>query len=870
MGPVGRTLTLTLVGLVSGLVMVGAMVLSVRDTASVAQTAASRAIPAQIALRRTWTAKTVGQEYFAVAAQATDPLTRTDALTRAQTAGRAQDAAWSQYLHHTIAAPGERALQRRYRTAAAASVQQAASLLGTSPSDPTFAATLAAEREASVAAATALTDLQSKIYEPVIRRGAARVVSGLDDARTVMCVAYAVLALVGTLIGLTLMRRAHADHRRMLADAAAMTAEADHTSLETSLQRALEMETTEAATYDVIRQALTIVEPDVPSELLLADSGHGHFRQVLTTGRAADSACRVSSPDNCPATMSGLTQQFASSAALDTCPYLRGRDDEVWATCVPVGVAGRSTGVLHMQRSVDLPATDATRRWELVARKAGDRLGMLRAFARSETQAHTDPLTGLLNRRSLEARVRDLTDEDLQYVVAYGDLDHFKLLNDVHGHDTGDRALRLFARVLRDSVRPDDIPARYGGEEFVAVLPDCSLANASVVIERVRSRLAQELADGGLPAFTVSFGLAASRDGAAFGRVVELADHALLRAKRDGRDRVAFADARGNPVVDPSTLQRSPSRPARRRPLTRPARRGDTVRRCRPRSSPDAPPASDSPPPSGSPARDAGCTPPCGRRHRARLSSRRPAARPLSLLVLDVDDDTSVADGIASVIQAEGRVDILVNNAGVVVGSDIERTPVATFQSVMNTNTWGTLRCIQAVLPTMREQGSGCIVNVTSIAGRVASRRPRRAYAASKWAAEAISETLAPRWHRSASGSRSSSPAWWRRRSSTSRWSNPSTWSRRTSPYTFRTSRFLLASFADPSSGRRRRRGRSGARSPPTRRPCDIRWAPTASRCRSSALGCPTRSGSSTMSDPDDAVFRARMLEWSGVEVPPL
>jgi len=115
---------------------------------------------------------------------------------------------------------------------------------------------------------------------------------------------------------------------------------------------------------------------------------------------------------------------------------------------------------------------------------------------------------------------------------------------------------------------------------------------------------------------------------------------------------------------------------------------------------------------------------------------------PLSLLVLDVDDDASVANGIASVLEAEGRVDILVNNAGVAIGDAIERTPLETFQSVMNTNTWGTLRCVQAVLPTMREQRSGCIVNVTSIAGRVAAPG-QGAYAASKWAAEAISEILA-------------------------------------------------------------------------------------------------------------------------------
>jgi len=115
---------------------------------------------------------------------------------------------------------------------------------------------------------------------------------------------------------------------------------------------------------------------------------------------------------------------------------------------------------------------------------------------------------------------------------------------------------------------------------------------------------------------------------------------------------------------------------------------------------------------------------------------------PVSLLVLDVDDDASVAAGLASVIAAEGRVDILVNNAGVSSLVSVEGTPLTQFQAVMNTNTWGGLRCIQAVLPTMREQKRGCIVNLTSIAGRVAAPG-QGAYAASKWAMEAISEVLA-------------------------------------------------------------------------------------------------------------------------------
>ena len=146
-----------------------------------------------------------------------------------------------------------------------------------------------------------------------------------------------------------------------------------------------------------------------------------------------------------------------------------------------------------------------------------------------------------MNRSSLEVEVRALADQDLPYIVAYGDLDHFKQLNDVYGHDAGDRALRLFARVLRDSLRPNDIPARYGGEEFVVVIPDCSVPETVSVINRLREKLAAAQHGGTVPPFTVSFGVASGRLGTPFDDTVELADGALLEAKSQGRDRVVVA-----------------------------------------------------------------------------------------------------------------------------------------------------------------------------------------------------------------------------------------------------------------------------------------------------------------------------------------
>jgi|SRR5271170_426139 len=114
----------------------------------------------------------------------------------------------------------------------------------------------------------------------------------------------------------------------------------------------------------------------------------------------------------------------------------------------------------------------------------------------------------------------------------------------------------------------------------------------------------------------------------------------------------------------------------------------------------------------------------------------------VSVATLNVDDDASVSEGIGKAISDHGRIDILVNNAGVAGGGPIEEVPIAVFRQAMETNFFGGLRCIKAVLPGMRERRHGCIVNVTSIAGRVANT-PQAPYAASKWAFEALSECLA-------------------------------------------------------------------------------------------------------------------------------
>lgn len=115
---------------------------------------------------------------------------------------------------------------------------------------------------------------------------------------------------------------------------------------------------------------------------------------------------------------------------------------------------------------------------------------------------------------------------------------------------------------------------------------------------------------------------------------------------------------------------------------------------------------------------------------------------PVTVSVMDVDSDASVTEAIGAIERVGGPLDVLVNNAGIERRGAIEELSISHVRAVMETNYFGALRCIQAVLPQMRARESGCIINVTSCAGRL-SASPLGAYCASKFALEALSEALA-------------------------------------------------------------------------------------------------------------------------------
>jgi diguanylate cyclase (GGDEF)-like protein len=162
-------------------------------------------------------------------------------------------------------------------------------------------------------------------------------------------------------------------------------------------------------------------------------------------------------------------------------------------------------------------------------------------------EAVLDPLTGLLNRAALLARFDEFEQlaghgEHASLGMLVADLDHFKQVNDEHGHPTGDAVLQDIAYALRKALRAFDLVYRIGGEEFVVLLPGADLEHTLEVAERLRAAVAEHRT--GDIAVTMSVGAAAARGRAVrFADLYSAADAALYEAKRSGRDRVRAAGA---------------------------------------------------------------------------------------------------------------------------------------------------------------------------------------------------------------------------------------------------------------------------------------------------------------------------------------
>jgi diguanylate cyclase (GGDEF)-like protein/PAS domain S-box-containing protein len=346
---------------------------------------------------------------------------------------------------------------------------------------------------------------------------------------------------------LTAARQAAHDRGRVV------TLEGELALLRRQVQEAARI--SEAATYvgasRTVREALDVIGALLPPTLT------GAAPQLLVT-RAAErpsSGPAEARPPGaasidlqaCWAATTGQT--FVSAAGGVRCAHLAGVSDD-WV-CAPLGDATRVVGVL----SAPLPATGGARDAALSAlrdeaRQLSAVLANLQLRHQLEEQALRDPLTGAVNRRHLEreltAALRRLARGGPSLALLMVDVDHFKQVNDTHGHDAGDAVLKDLVALLRAKLRATDLLARVGGEEFMIVLYDLDRAAAEKVAEALREAVAATPLAGGALRCTCSFGGAlvtaaeADRPLAAHWR---RADGALYEAKQQGRNRVRFAAA---------------------------------------------------------------------------------------------------------------------------------------------------------------------------------------------------------------------------------------------------------------------------------------------------------------------------------------
>ncbi|WDP91782.1 MAG: GGDEF domain-containing protein [Desulfobacter sp.] len=304
-------------------------------------------------------------------------------------------------------------------------------------------------------------------------------------------------------------------------------------------------------TYNEARNVIAMVAPvlmprfsgamaifdDEADRLKVIDTWNGEWGQET-----------VYEPAQCWALRKGSRHLGDTKAGNATCSHWSGTDRTM--LCLPLVAQGESLGVLH----ISIPSEDVFSQEEqnlalALAEQASLAFGNLKLQEALRDQAIRDALTTLYNRRflleSAEQQISRAGRRNQSLGLLMMDLDHFKKINDTHGHDTGDHILKEFGLMLRGMVRAEDIPCRYGGEEFTLILPEtgheATCQTAQKICDRIRSH--EFSLDHRSPGtVTISVGGAVYPDnGTTLDQLIKEADKALYTAKSQGRDRVVMA-----------------------------------------------------------------------------------------------------------------------------------------------------------------------------------------------------------------------------------------------------------------------------------------------------------------------------------------
>jgi diguanylate cyclase (GGDEF)-like protein len=270
----------------------------------------------------------------------------------------------------------------------------------------------------------------------------------------------------------------------------------------------------------------------------------------LPPGSPLAGTLRGAEPRSCLAVRSGqMHTENGGRPPLLSCPVCAPVPGA--SSCVPLMVGGEVIGSVLLSRPAPYSQAEEQRIRESVS-QAAPVLANLRNLAVAEIRAATDGLTGLPNKRAVRDALKRTFAQATMSKSPLGllllDLDHFKQVNDQHGHAAGDQVLASVGAALRSVLRNRDFAGRNGGEEFAVLLPDTDIAAALEIAERVRAAIAEITLPGTDVPVTVSVGVAGFPDHAStLGRLERLADAALYVAKRQGRNRVELASVEAGP-----------------------------------------------------------------------------------------------------------------------------------------------------------------------------------------------------------------------------------------------------------------------------------------------------------------------------------
>jgi diguanylate cyclase (GGDEF)-like protein len=254
-------------------------------------------------------------------------------------------------------------------------------------------------------------------------------------------------------------------------------------------------------------------------------------------------------PRDCWALRRGHTHQCEEAESALRCGHYLSSDQHNHY-CFPLIAYGEVLGLLYVARQ-DQDGTLTEQEMNL-AGSISEQVALALSNAKLRQVLHNqsikDALTGLYNRRFMEESLtRELARAQRNgssVSVIMLDIDHFKQVNDMHGHAGGDAALRMTAQLLKTSLRASDLACRYGGEELVMILPDCTKENALVRAQQVCEALRQlsTLEGGHSISVTASFGVATAPEHTSdLSELIHKADGAMYAAKRAGRNQVMSA-----------------------------------------------------------------------------------------------------------------------------------------------------------------------------------------------------------------------------------------------------------------------------------------------------------------------------------------